>query len=113
MYSHTKRYLRTRARDKKFCRALFHPNPSFNNIHTSKMPKTSEISMDTRGQIVGMSNAGKSAREIGRELGISDSTFRTLLDGTKKTGSNENLLRSGRPSILTERIRTTLRGLSS
>jgi len=34
--------------------------------------------------------------------------FRTLLDGTKKTGSNENLLRSGRPSILTERDKNHL-----
>ena len=64
--------------------------------------------MDTRGQIVGMSNAGKSAREIGRELGISDSTVSYIIRRYKKTGSNENLPRSGRPSILTERDKNHL-----
>lgn len=72
------------------------------------MPKKPEISMDVKGQIIGMSNSGKSARQIGRELGISDTTASRVIRRFKETGSNENRPRSGRPSILTERDKNHL-----
>jgi transposase len=64
--------------------------------------------MDIKGQIVGMSNSGKSARQIGRELGIPDTTVSYIIRRFKETGSNENLPRSGRPHILTERDKNHL-----
>jgi transposase len=50
-----------------------------------------------------MVNSNKSARQISRELGIPHSTVSYAIERFKKTGSNNDLPRSGRPSLLTER----------
>ena len=72
------------------------------------MPRSKELSMDIKGQIVGMANSGKTARQIGRELDIVDTTISYVLRRFRMTGSNENAPRSGRPSILTNRDKTHL-----
>jgi transposase len=64
------------------------------------MPRSKELSKEVKGQIVGMASLGKSARQIGRELGISDTTISYVLRRFRMTGSNENAPRSGRPPIL-------------
>jgi transposase len=72
------------------------------------MPRSKELSMELKGQIIGMANSGKSARQIGSELGIADTTISYVLRRFRMTGSNENMSRSGRPSILTERDKNHL-----
>ena len=67
------------------------------------MPRGVELSSDVKGQIIGMSNSNKSARQISRELNIPHSTISYAIERFRKTGSNNNLPRSGRPSLLTER----------
>lgn len=64
--------------------------------------------MDMKGRIIGMSSCGKSSRQIGHELSIPYTTVSYVIRRFKKTGSNENLPRSGRPSILTERDKNHL-----
>src|SRR4051812_42250082 len=73
-----------------------------------RMSKNSEVSMDIKGQIVGMSNSGKSAWQIECELKIPDTTVSYIIRCFKETDSNENLLRSGYPHILTERDKNHL-----
>ena len=64
--------------------------------------------MDVKGQIVGMVNSGKNARQIGCELGIANTTVSYVLRRFRMTGSNENTPRTGRPSILTNCDKTHL-----
>src|SRR6184192_1971569 len=66
------------------------------------MPRGPELSMDLRGQIIGMANCNKSARQIGHELGIPHTTVSYAIKRFRKTSSNEDLPRSGHPSKLTE-----------
>ena len=61
------------------------------------MPRSQELSMEIKGQIVGMASSGKSARQIGRELGIADTTVSYALQRFRMSGSNKNAPRSGRP----------------
>jgi transposase len=72
------------------------------------MPQNPQLSSDIRGQIIGMSRSNKSAREIGRELGISYTTVAYTIRRFKKTGSNANMPKSGRPTLLTERDKNHL-----
>ena len=67
------------------------------------MPWGVELSSDVKGQIIGMSNSNKSARQISRELNIPHSTISYTIERFRKTGSNNNLPWSRRPSLLTER----------
>lgn len=73
------------------------------------MPRSNELSMELKGQIVGMASCGKSARQIGRELGVADTTVGYILRRFKETGTNENLPRPGRPPVLTERDKNHLK----
>ena len=66
------------------------------------MPRGLELSIEIKGQIIGMINCNKSARQIGLELNIPYSTISYIVRRFNKTGSNENLPRSGCPSILTK-----------
>lgn len=67
-----------------------------------------ELTMDIKGQIVGMSSCGRSIRQIGKELTLPYSTVRRTLVKFRKTGSVENEARSGRPKILSERDKNHL-----
>ena len=62
-----------------------------------------ELSIETKGQIIGIADSGKSAQQIGSKLGIADTTVSYILRRFRMTGSNENRPRSGRPSLLTKR----------
>ena len=59
-----------------------------------------------------MINCNKSARQIRLELNIPYSTISYIVWQFNKTGSNENLPRSGRPSILTKRDKNHLERMS-
>src|SRR4051794_28916019 len=67
------------------------------------MPRGPQMSTDIRGEIIGMARCNKSAREIGRELGIPHTTVTYTNQRFKKTGANVDMPRFGRPTILTER----------
>jgi transposase len=64
--------------------------------------------MDNRGKIIGMANSNKTARQIGHELGIPYTTVAYTIRRFKNSGSNEDLPRSGRPTLLTERDKNNL-----
>ena len=82
-----------------FFRAFSLPLP----IHFApKMPRGPELSIETRGQIIGMMQANKSARQIGLKLCIPHSTVAYAIQRFKRNGFNENISRPGRPSILTK-----------
>jgi transposase len=93
-----------------FCIAIFHRVfHILNNIHSHlKMPRSKELSSEVKGQIIGMSNSGKSARQIGRELDIAETTVGYVIRKFRMTGSSENKSRSGRPSVLTARDKSHL-----
>lgn len=78
-------------------------------IHlTLKMPRGPELSVELRGQIIGMMSSNKSTRQIGLELGLPHTTVAYAIQRFKKTGSSENISRPGRPSILTKRDKNHL-----
>src|SRR3954462_7972101 len=77
-------------------------------IPTLEMPRGQELSVELRGQIVGMMHANKSIRQIALELGIPHTTVAYAIQRFKKTGSSENLPRPGRPPILTKRDKNHL-----
>lgn len=72
------------------------------------MPRGQELSIELRGQVVGMALANKSSRKIGDELGIPHTTIAYAIRRFKENNSNINRERSGRPAILTERSKNLL-----
>ena len=72
------------------------------------MPRGQELSVEVRGQIVGMMRSNKSTRQIRLELGLPHSTIAYAIQHFKKTGSSENISRPGRPSLLTKRDKNHL-----
>ena len=67
-----------------------------------------EVSANVKGQIIGLTLARKSIHQIENELAIPKSTIAGIVKWFKETSSNENMPRSGRPSILTERDKNHL-----
>ena len=72
------------------------------------MPRGPNLSVELRGQIVGMRRSNKSIRQIALELDIPHSTVADTIQRFKQTGSNENVSGSGRPPILTKRDKNHL-----
>jgi len=72
------------------------------------MPRGAEVLANVKGQIIGLTLARKSIRQIENELAIPKSTIADIVKRFKETGSNENMPRSGHPSILTERDKNHL-----
>ena len=75
----------------------------FHKLHYTpylKMPRGQELSVEVRGQIVGMMCSNKSTWQIRLELGLPHSTIAYAIQRFKKTGSSENISRPGCPSLL-------------
>ena len=66
------------------------------------MPRGQELSVEVRGQIVGMMRSNKSTWQIGLELRLPHLTIAYAIQCFKKTGSSKNISRPGRPSLLTK-----------
>ena len=66
------------------------------NLCTCAMARR-RLSDATRWQIIGMSNAGLSGREISRRLGYSQSVICRLLNKFQQTNHVQDRARSGRP----------------
>ena len=66
------------------------------NLHTCAMAHR-RLSDATRWQIIGMSNAGLSGREISRRLGYSQSVICRLLNKFQQTNHVQDRASSGRP----------------
>ena len=66
------------------------------NLCTCAMARR-RLSDTTRWQIIGMSNAGLSGREISRRLGYSQSVICRLLNKFQQTNQVQDRARSGRP----------------
>ncbi|CAJ0753353.1 16005_t:CDS:2 [Entrophospora sp. SA101] len=64
--------------------------------------KRKELNEETRGQIVGMSRAGSSKREISKVLGIPKSTVHNILVCFRVTHTTSSAPRSGRPKLIGE-----------
>lgn len=65
------------------------------------MGKVREISSETRSVIVVLHNEGKSEREIATQLKLSKTCVHNTIARYKKTGSNQDRPRSGRPRATT------------
>src|SRR5688572_28486286 len=65
--------------------------------------KRKELNEETRGQIVGMSRAGSSKREISKVLGIPKSTVHNILVRFRVTHTTSSAPRSGRPKLIGEK----------
>jgi transposase len=72
------------------------------------MPWGAEVSANKKGQIIGLTIAGKSIWQIENELAVPKSTIADIVKRFKETGSNENMPRSGHPPILTKRDKNHL-----
>ncbi|KAF5312429.1 hypothetical protein D9619_003837 [Psilocybe cf. subviscida] len=68
----------------------------------AKRRKGPEINEDTKNQLIGAVNAGQSIAKAARHYRINESTARNIVQKYRKTGSVENLPRSGRPTALTD-----------
>ena len=67
------------------------------------MVKTSELSLATRNQVIGMFRANMKKSAIAREMGLGVSTVHYIISNYLKYGSVNSAPRSGRPSKLGER----------
>ena len=69
-------------------------------------PKTTRVQIDeaTKNQFIGAVVAGLSVRQAGKQYGIRKSTAQDIWKKWQKTGSAENLPRTGRPKKTTERM---------
>lgn len=68
------------------------------------MAKSKEISLEKRAQIEILHKLGKSQREIGKIVNVSQKGVRTTLIRKQQTGSNSDRKRSGRPRKTTKRV---------
>ncbi|GFV31915.1 hypothetical protein TNCV_2564181 [Trichonephila clavipes] len=73
------------------------------------MNKSKELSEFDRGSIVGCHLCGKSVREIADILQKTKSTVSVVIEKWKRRGSETGEKRIGRPKILGERSRGTLK----
>ena len=75
------------------------------NLYTCAMARR-RLSDATLWQIIGMSNAGLSGREISRRLGYSQSVICRLLNKLQQTNQVQDTARSGRPRKTSRREET-------
>ena len=59
------------------------------------------LSIEQRGQAVGMLQAGKSQHEVARQMGCSQAAISKLMSKFGRTGTVKDLARPGRPPVTT------------
>ena len=77
------------------------------------MPKTKELSKDTRDRVVALHQAGKSQSEIGKALGVNKATAGAIIRKWKRFKTTVNLPRPGAPRKISPRgIKMMMRTVS-
>ena len=80
----------------KFCNFL--PDP---NVFLNKMPKTRELTLEQRQEIITLKKEGYSSREISKKIKIPRTTVDYTVKRHQETGENETKSRAGRPKATT------------